>query len=323
MRLPVLMLSIAAALSSAAAAAQQVDVTSGSVAESVARLRPGEFVWAPQIAPQGPMLLLVNLKTQRALLFRNGVPIAATTVSTGSPGRETPTGVFTILQKQVEHYSSKYDNAPMPFMQRLTWQGVALHAGKLPGYPASHGCIRLPAEFAKLLYEVTALGMTVVISDRESQPRVAPSPDLLAAPDVGAPQPAGAIVWTPDRAPAGPVSIIISAADKRVVVLRNGTEIGSAPIKIAGPVAGTWAYSLQSTDAQPRQWLRLSLGKDAAGSPVGAAEWRQFEVDPAFRQAVAGVVTPGTTIVVTPDSLRSTASPLTIIDAEPLDRAHP
>ncbi|WP_308518003.1 L,D-transpeptidase family protein [Sphingomonas flavescens] len=323
MRLPVLMLSIAAALSSAAAAAQQVDVTSGSVAQSVAGLRPGEFVWAPQIAPQGPMLLLVNLKKQRALLFRNGVPIAATTVSTGSPGRETPTGVFTILQKQVEHYSSKYDNAPMPFMQRLTWQGVALHAGKLPGYPASHGCIRLPAEFAKLLYEVTALGMTVVISDRESQPRVAPSPDLLAAPDVGAPQPAGAIVWTPDRAPAGPVSIIISAADKRVVVLRNGTEIGSAPIKIAGPVAGTWAYSLQSTDAQPRQWLRLSLGKDAPSNPVSAAEWRQFEVDPAFRQAVAGIVTPGTTIVVTPDSLRSTASPLTIIDAEPLDRAHP
>ena len=109
------------------------------------------------------MLLVVNVKTQRAVLFRNGVPIGATTISTGRPGYRTPTGAFTILQKQVEHYSSKYDNAPMPYMQRLTWYGVALHAGNLPGYPASHGCIRLPAGFAKLLYGVTRLGTPVVI----------------------------------------------------------------------------------------------------------------------------------------------------------------
>ena len=120
------------------------------------------------------MLLIVNVSTQRAVLFRNGVPIAATTVSTGRPGHATPTGVFTILQKQVEHHSSIYDNAPMPFMQRLTWQGVALHAGNLPGYPASHGCVRLPAAFAKLLYKATKVGMTVVITNEQTTPRMRP-----------------------------------------------------------------------------------------------------------------------------------------------------
>src|SRR5689334_14975597 len=147
------------------AAAQLVQLGQGSVVQTVTTLKPGQFVWAPQMAPEGPMLMIVNLSTQRALLFRNGVPIGATTVSTGKTGHDTPTGVFTILQKEIEHYSSKYDDAPMPYMQRLTWQGVALHAGNLPGYPASHGCIRLPSTFAKLLYGTTKLGMTVVITN--------------------------------------------------------------------------------------------------------------------------------------------------------------
>ena len=142
------------------------------------------------------MLLIVNLRTQRATLYRNGVPIGATTVSTGRPGHSTPTGVFTILQKQIEHYSSKYDSAPMPYMERITWYGVALHAGHLPGYPASHGCIRMPAGFAKLLYGVTGLGMTVVIADAAATPRVAPTPRLLSG-EVADSGSAGAVVWTP------------------------------------------------------------------------------------------------------------------------------
>jgi len=99
---------------SSLASAQRVELGKGSVVQTVTSLKPGQYVWAPQIAPDGPMLLIVNLSTQRALLFRNGVPIGATTVSTGKTGHRTPTGVFTILQKQVVHHSSKYDNAPMP-----------------------------------------------------------------------------------------------------------------------------------------------------------------------------------------------------------------
>ena len=85
--------------------------------------------------------MVVSVTEQRAYVYRNGILIAATTVSTGRPGHVTPTGVFTVLQKQKEHRSTIYDGAPMPYMERLTWGGVALHAGGLPGYPESHGCI--------------------------------------------------------------------------------------------------------------------------------------------------------------------------------------
>lgn len=135
-----------------------------SVAEKAARLGPGQYVWEARAVSTGRLFLVVDLSKQRAMLYRNGVPIAASTVSTGRRGRETPTGVFTILQKKVVHRSRTYDDAPMPYMQRLTWKGVALHAGRVPGHPASHGCIRLPNGFAKRLYAVTRLGTPVMIT---------------------------------------------------------------------------------------------------------------------------------------------------------------
>jgi len=98
-------LTALAVIGATGAIAQQIDIGSGSVIETVGRLRSGEYVWAPQVAPEGPMLLIVNLTTQRATLFRNGIPIGATTVSTGRPGHETPTCIVTILQKQTVHYS--------------------------------------------------------------------------------------------------------------------------------------------------------------------------------------------------------------------------
>ena len=143
MKTPHLLVATCAALIAAGTAqAQPVALGGRPVLEAAAALQPGEFVWAPELSAEGSTLMIVNLATQRAVLFRNGVPIAATTVSTGRPGYSTPTGVFTILQKRREHYSNLYNNAPMPNMQRLTWGGIALHAGKLPGYPASHGCAR-------------------------------------------------------------------------------------------------------------------------------------------------------------------------------------
>jgi len=116
---------------------------------------------------------VIDLTRQRVLLYRGGVPFAASTISSGSEGRETPTGVFTILQKEVVHRSGTYDDAPMPYMQRLTSKGVAMHGGNLPGYPASHGCIRLPTAFAKLLYGVTELGTPVMITDDEQARKAA------------------------------------------------------------------------------------------------------------------------------------------------------
>lgn len=131
------------------------------------QLQPGEFEWLPAAShsSDGEVMIIVSLRDQRAYVYRDGERIATSTVSTGRPGNETPTGVFEILQKKKVHHSNLYDNAPMPFMQRLTWSGVALHAGRLPGHPASHGCVRLPKEFAKQLYDVTKHGQTVVVSE--------------------------------------------------------------------------------------------------------------------------------------------------------------
>ena len=299
--------------------AQQVQLGSGSVVQTVTSLRPGQYVWAPQAAPDGPMLLVVNLHSQRALLFRNGVPIGASTVSTGRTGHATPTGVFTILQKQVEHYSSKYNNAPMPYMQRLTWGGVALHAGNLPGYPASHGCIRLPAGFAKLLYGATKLGMTVVLSDDRVTPRIAPGPQILNSSPAGQVPESGPFEWHPEKSAEGPVSIVVSSADRRAVVLRNGVEIGAASVTVDLPVNGSWAYTLRNIDASGQHWIRVSLASEGASDqPVPREEWQRFHAPEAFRQAVADLVRPGTTVVVTSDSLTAgaVATPAMVIEAD-------
>jgi lipoprotein-anchoring transpeptidase ErfK/SrfK len=138
------------------------------VAAQAAALQPGESKWLPGAPTTGNLLIVVDLSAQRATVYRGGRPIAISTVSTGSPGRETPTGTYPILVKEVMHHSNRYDNAPMPFMQRLTWHGVAMHAGRIPGYPASHGCVRLPKAFAQQLFRVTKNGNLVVIADDSS-----------------------------------------------------------------------------------------------------------------------------------------------------------
>jgi hypothetical protein len=309
--LALLLLATAMPLAAMQAAAPEVAAPSSapsSMLERVEQLKPGEYLWAPEVAPAGPVTVIISLPNQRAIAYRNGIPIGVTTVSTGKPGHETPTGIFTILQKHVEHKSNLYDNAPMPYMQRLTWGGVALHAGNLPGYPASHGCVRLPKGFARLLYGVTRIGLTVVITNDAAVPRIAPAPDPLrpTASDIDDVAPAGAVVWRPDRAPQGPVSIVISTADQRMIVLRNGREIGSAPATIDTPLAGTAAYSLHAIDEGGRHWMRLPVPGDAAsaGTEAASEEGSRLHVDNDFRRSVIGILAPGDTLLVTGDSLR-------------------
>lgn len=144
-------------------------------------MKPGEYLWYPEVSPQGPVTIVVSLTEQKAYIYRNGIAIGVSTLSSGKKGRETPTGVFSILQKSVDHKSDLYNSAPMPYMQRLTWDGIALHAGNLPGYPASHGCIRLPMAFAKKLYGITGFSSTtVIISNASSAPKEVDHPGLLA-----------------------------------------------------------------------------------------------------------------------------------------------
>lgn len=109
------------------------------------------------------VLVVVSLPSQQLFVFRDGKLWRSSKVSSGKKGHKTPTGVFPILQKAIHHRSTIYSGAPMPYMQRLTWDGVALHAGHVPGYPASHGCIRLPRAFARDLYQITNFSSTLVI----------------------------------------------------------------------------------------------------------------------------------------------------------------
>ena len=178
-------LAIATALLTSAQAVQQPSAhTKGTpTGGPTGALKPGEYWWKPQLSPSGPLMVLVSVPEQTMHVYRNGILIGRSTVSTGSKGHATPGGVFEILEKKQEHYSKKYNNAPMPNMQRLTWTGIAMHSGNLPGYPASHGCIRMPFDFSQLLFSATAKGGTVVVGDGKIPvPYLASNPGLLLAP---------------------------------------------------------------------------------------------------------------------------------------------
>jgi lipoprotein-anchoring transpeptidase ErfK/SrfK len=118
----------------------------------------------PEKLPPGPLHIVISIKKQQLTLYAAGVPIAHSRVSTGVPGHPTPQGVFSVLEKQIYHESNIYSAAPMPFMQRITWSGVAMHQGVVPNHPASHGCIRLPPDFARRLWAITKVGARVIIA---------------------------------------------------------------------------------------------------------------------------------------------------------------
>lgn len=128
-------------------------------------LKPGGFVWRKGAMPAGPTDVVVSLRAQMAYVYRAGELVGASTISSGKPGHETPVGVFPILEKRKIHESNRYSEAPMPYMQRLNWHGVALHGGTVAGTPASHGCVRLPMAFAQKLFDLTSIGSQVIIED--------------------------------------------------------------------------------------------------------------------------------------------------------------
>ena len=120
--------------------------------------------------PKGPLQIFISINQQKMHVYGNGVHIADTSIATGVPSLPTPLGVFSVIQKQVFHRSNIYSNAPMPYMQRITWSGVAMHEGESIGHRASHGCIRMPRDFAVRLYRLTKLGTRVIISNSELKP---------------------------------------------------------------------------------------------------------------------------------------------------------
>lgn len=288
------------------------------------QLAPGQWVWAPQIAPTGPLLVYVDLSRQRATVYRNGVRIAVSTISSGREGYETPTGVFTILQKDADHRSNKYNSAPMPYQQRLTWDGVALHAGGLPGYPESHGCVHLPMGFAQALFGITKLGATVVVAGDAADHMRTSDSSLLAPIDAKGAETrletldSGTWRWTPERAPDGPLTIIVSKRDQAVVVLRGGLEIGRSLAMIEDDDPGTHVINLTTgKDGKPR-WLYVALPGHVAeeGRELDEATINRVRVPKGFYDAVKAALKPGATILVTQSSVGESAGQrLTILDA--------
>jgi hypothetical protein len=304
---------------------------------SAEQLKPGEWVWAPAVSASGPIVVVVELGAQLARVYRNGVEIGFASVSSGKKGHETPTGVFTILQKDKDHRSSKYNNAPMPYTQRLTWDGVALHAGGLPGYPSSHGCVHLPSRFAEELFAVSPMGMTVVVIDERSAPAEMAHPAALAPVDAvtGAPavvsplEPGQEFRLEPEKSPHGPVSVVISAADQRVIVLRNGVEIGRARIALQDPSQplGTHAYVMQEgtvADTNPLvpdqpmgRWLAVGMPGhyDDAGRMMSTDAAGAVRVHHGFARAIYPLLAPGSTLLVTdaPMLAHNSAPQLTVL----------
>ena len=276
-------------------------------------LKPGEYWWNPKLSPQGPVVALVSIPQQTMHVYRNGILIGRSTVSTGSKGHDTPGGVFTILEKKETHRSKKYDNAPMPNMQRLTWSGIAMHSGQLPGYAASHGCIRLPYDFSQLLFTATSSGGTVVVGDGKTPtPHLASNPGLLLAPADFTPGMLRPLAqndydWNPERSTEGPMTMVVSSADRAVYVYRNGKPIGRAAVEVSGRGRlGSHVFTL--LEGSSGKMSRLAPGREAGRWMRVTNSGRAMEADdiasrlrlsPEFANKVADAMKPGSTVIVT------------------------
>ena len=275
-------------------------MTSGQqVGPFTPHIKQAEYIWRPEVSPAGPVVILVSLDAQKLYVYRNGVEIGRCTISSGRPGLRTPAGVFTILEKNVVHHSSVYKGASMPFMERLTWGGVAIHAGNLPGYPESHGCVHIPLDFAKQLYAVTSDGTTVIVTKQKLGHASTAAPGLLFAIKASGAIPPGGNIWQPEKAPMGPVSIIVSSADGIAYVYRNGLEIGRASVGGIRGVKGSYVYSaLADVDSQGRRsWLSIA---SVGGTPPNIrAVIGKVSIDPQFLANARALIIPGTSLILT------------------------
>jgi lipoprotein-anchoring transpeptidase ErfK/SrfK len=266
------------------------------------QLQPGDYVWQPQISPDGPIVILVDLSRQLLQVYRNGVEIGRSFISAGVASHETPTGIFTILQKRITHHSNTYHEASMPFTERLTWGGLAIHAGGVPGHPESHGCVHVPLAFAQKLYGVTVKGATVLITGGGTTGGPEATPALEFATTAGThPPPAGApFAWHPEAAHSGSLSVVYSSADQQLTIYRGGIEIGQAKTGSAGPAVGDRVYvALAQTYPTGFHEWKLLGSLESSPAPDAATLLQQLAIAPAFLADMRQTVIPGTTLVLT------------------------
>ncbi|WP_086607537.1 L,D-transpeptidase family protein [Erythrobacter donghaensis] len=204
---------------------------------------------------QSGVVIAISLSSQQMHVFRDGAYWRSSPVSTGKRGKETPPGVFAILQKKKFHRSNLYSNAPMPFMQRLTWDGIAIHAGRLPGYPASHGCIRIPDAFARELFAITGPASTAVIVVDEALPGEADALALAQRTDALVPinpdllKREGPLLAKAKAAPEGRLPASRTIALPGPAAIATALPLGSQTIQLAAAI---------SPEDAATQWQALS-----------------------------------------------------------------
>jgi hypothetical protein len=255
------------------------------------KIKHNDIQASKQKIPAGPVQVIISIARQRAILFSNGIRIAEGPISTGVPGHPTPMGVFSVISKSRYHRSNIYSGAPMPYMQRITWSGIALHQGPLPGFPASHGCIRLTEAFAVKLWAVSKVGARVIVTRNEVAPIgienarlfVPKKPEEKPATDAAAPTPVMAMataainepttatdaVKQPDAVkpvaeppkPKGPVEVFVSRKDSKVYVRQGFTPLFDAPVTIAEPDKpwGTHVFTVMGIKDDKAAWTVVTI----------------------------------------------------------------
>ena len=252
--------------------------------------------------PQGPLIISVSIAQQRLRIYDANGLFAESPVSTGMPGHSTPMGVFSVIQKQKFHQSNIYSGAPMPFMQRVTWSGIAMHAGVLPGRPASHGCIRLPMAFAVKMYGWTRMGARVVVTPGEITPASFSHP-LLASVKVP-PQPVAAqetkadpaLIQTPEKSETKTAEVKAPAADPAIELRPTvghtddvraasdaATNVKTADASGALPAAlatNTMSDAAPGSEQQPQKADATDSGKRDASKIVAEMDAPKTESNP-------------------------------------------
>lgn len=270
---------------------------------------PGDFTWHPERQPTGPVAVVISIPQQLVHVYRNGIRIAVSTCSTGKEGHRTPRGVFVVLQKDKHHHSSTYNNAPMPNMNRLTWSGIALHAGDLPGYPASHGCIRLPLEFSELLFEITHLGTPVIIADDHGDPWELTHPGMVLTDGA-----ANAMIeaeneleiksaaqdWV-DVAAHPVATVLASSADHIVQLISNGVVVATSALTIrGGRLLGSNVLVLNGADSGVLEWIAITHGNESwDASQTDDQVLARLRTEPQFLSAMTNYMHLGMMFVTT------------------------
>jgi len=276
-----------------------------------------------QTAAQGPLQIIISIADQRISLYENGTLIARSSVSTGVEGHPTPLGVFSVLSKEKWHRSNIYSAAPMPYMQRLTWSGIALHAGELPGRPASHGCIRVTKDFAIRLWHLTKRGTRVIIAHDDIRPAEIASPQLFvpkprvasASPESGTATLASSdsITATTAQAPlisnadedakitkpasargsvqkAAPITVFVSRQLSKLFVRKGFTPLFDVPINIRNPAEpmGTHVFSAMEfqNEGTAIRWTVVSIPEKSSPNQANPPRSRKEPTVPDTPSAV-------------------------------------